>query len=102
MAGFWRETCKLATRSRGWRKVRYTRIMLDGGKCRACGRKVNLQVHHIRPFNIFPDLELDLSNTITLCGRCHILLGHLDHWKSHNPEVESDAGRTLQRIVGRP
>ena len=103
MAGWWREQLiKTLSRAGGWRKVRARRIEIDGGKCRACGRKVNLQVHHIRPFNMQPDRELELSNLVTLCGRCHILLGHLDNWKSRNDDVLPDADYTMRRITGRP
>lgn len=102
MAGFWREVGKLATRSSGWRKIRAKRIGIDGGRCRACGRKVNLQVHHIKPFHMQPDKELEMSNLVTLCGRCHILLGHLDHWKSRNDQVVYDASLVKTRIDLRP
>lgn len=102
MAGFWREVGKRISRSPGWGKVRARRIEIDGGRCRACGRMVNLQVHHVRPFNVAPALELDIRNTITLCGRCHIMLGHLDNWKSHNAQVVHDAHSTFSRIKGRP
>jgi 5-methylcytosine-specific restriction endonuclease McrA len=102
MAGWWREQAKRVSRSKGWNKIRDERIHIDGGKCRACGRKNNLQGHHIKPFHIDPALELDISNTITLCGRCHILIGHLDNWKSYNQQVIFDSVTTRMRIEGRP
>ena len=103
MAGWWREQLiKTISRASGWRKVRARRIEIDGGKCRACGRKVNLQVHHIRPFAMQPERELELSNLVTLCGRCHILLGHLDNWKSRNDDVVYDADVVKMRINTRP
>lgn len=102
MAGWWREQAKTISRSWGWRKIRALRIEIDGGKCRACGRDHNLQVHHIRPFAMQPERELELSNLVTLCGRCHILVGHLDNWKSRNDEVLPDADYTMRRIMERP
>jgi len=71
MAGICREIIKAVTRSPGWVKIRKQRLELDGGKCRACGKKsIGLQVHHIEPFHLKPELELDIENTITHCGRC--------------------------------
>ncbi|HAS17425.1 MAG TPA: hypothetical protein DCR39_05940 [Nitrospiraceae bacterium] len=101
MAGYIRELYKLVSRSSGWTSVRSARIKLDRGQCRACGRKVNLQVHHIKSFHMFPAMELDIRNTITLCGRCHILIGHLDNWKSCNTEVIHDSHKLRWRIIAR-
>lgn len=66
--------------------------------CRACGyRGPGIQVHHIKPFHLYPQLELDPNNLITLCevrGRDHhLLLGHLDDWESYNPNVREDVKR---------
>jgi 5-methylcytosine-specific restriction endonuclease McrA len=55
---------------------------------------VNLNVHHKKPFHLFPQLELEPTNLITLCmesGKdCHIKLGHGDNFKAYNPNVEED------------
>ncbi|MBU0665338.1 MAG: HNH endonuclease [Proteobacteria bacterium] len=101
MAGAWRELTKLATRSPGWKKVREGRIKIDGKRCRACTKKFNLQVHHIQPFHLQPELELDLDNTLTLCGRCHLLIGHLDCWQSANQNVLVDVTTISLRIKER-
>jgi hypothetical protein len=63
--------------------------------CVACGYQgTGIQVHHIRPFHLHPQLELDPNNLITLCeikGRDHhLLLGHLDEWESYNVHVRDD------------
>src|SRR5437660_1424339 len=63
--------------------------------CVACGYKgKKLQVHHIKPFHLHPQLELDPRNLITLCearGRDHhLLLGHLDAWDSYNEHIHDD------------
>jgi hypothetical protein len=51
----------------------------------------------MKPFHLYPQLELDPSNLITLCeikGRDHhLLIGHLDDWESYNPNVRSDTRR---------
>src|SRR5437660_4700217 len=63
--------------------------------CVVCGYKgKKLQVHHIKPFHLHPQLELDTRNLITLCearGRDHhLLLGHLDAWDSYNEHIHDD------------
>jgi hypothetical protein len=67
--------------------------------CAACGTTMKLQVHHIVPFHIAKNLELDPSNLITLCmsvKECHYLIGHHDSWKDSNPNVVADAERVLK------
>ena len=52
-----------------WRKKRADRILVDGGACRICGAKSELQIHHITYDNVYnEDIYRDL---ITLCRRCH-------------------------------
>ncbi len=43
----------------------------DNHKCVLCGSIENLQADHIKPFALFPELRLDLSNGRTLCAPCH-------------------------------
>lgn len=87
---------KMYGRSPKWRKVRAEHIK-QHPTCAACGRKDNLEVHHIVPYHIDPDKELDPSNLITLCGKyCHFVFGHLMDWKSWNENVVRDC--TLYNI----
>lgn len=62
--------------------------------CVACGHTKELQVHHVKPFHLHPQLELDPTNLITLCeakGKDHhLLLGHLDEWESFNEHIHAD------------
>ncbi len=81
-------------RSPEWPTVAHAHLALEPG-CMVCGhRGQGLQVHHIKPFHLYPELELDPSNLITLCeirGRDHhLLIGHLDNWESYNPQVRVD------------
>ena len=48
----------------------------DNNECQYCGKKENLNVHHIKPEKLFPHLSLDIDNGITLCRVCHIKIGH--------------------------
>jgi hypothetical protein len=53
-----------------------------------------LQVHHIVPFSVAPDLELEVSNLLTLCMGdfdCHLRLGHGGSFRCYNPRVIEDA-----------
>jgi 5-methylcytosine-specific restriction endonuclease McrA len=70
--------------------------------CVACGYKgKKVQVHHIKPFHLHPHLELDPDNLITLCSargkEHHLLLGHLDSWKSYNEHIREDAKRFYRK-----
>ena len=57
-----------------WRKKIYER---DNYTCQMCNNKssannsVILNAHHIKTFNDFPELILDINNGITLCEKCH-------------------------------
>jgi hypothetical protein len=60
--------------------------------CACCGSTKKLNVHHKKPFHLFPELELDLNNLITLCmdKECHLKIGHGGDFKDYNPNVEED------------
>lgn len=84
-------------RSTEWPRVAKEHLLLEPA-CRICGHQgQGLQVHHIKPFHLYPQLELDPHNLITLCelrGRDHhLLIGHLDDWESYNPNVRADVKR---------
>jgi 5-methylcytosine-specific restriction enzyme A len=87
-------------RSGHWRAVEKAHLAKEPG-CAACGKRVSVQVHHRFPFHYCialgrPDLELDQRNLITLCEGPgtedhHLLIGHLDDFKSSNLSVDVDA-----------
>lgn len=96
-------------RSPRWRSVR-ARWLVTSTTCAACGAAVGLEVHHIKPFHQFPELELDRTNLITLCEApgvkgCHLNLGHKlpgmvrGCWKVNNPFVAAAAARNLARVT---
>lgn len=97
-----REQLKLLLRSPRWYKVR-KEFLKNHRKCECCGKTYGLHVHHIKPVHLYPELELDLDNLITLCGkRCHFLIGHLCNWKSYNKDVIQDANYLYKKISTRP
>lgn len=89
-------------RSTHWPKVEKAFRKLHP-QCVACVVKSikHVQIHHRFPFHYCvalgrPDLELDMRNLITLCEHeggpeHHLLLGHLDDFKSSNLHVAEDA-----------
>lgn len=88
-------------RSKYWPKVR-KRFLLNNNRCACCGRKNGLEVHHIKPFHLNPELELDYNNLITLCGKsCHLLIGHLRNWKAYNDTVKEDSNNIINKILKR-
>ena len=80
-----------AKRSNHWRTVRNAFIKKNPA-CAYCSGFLDLQVHHVQPFHIKPEKELDPDNLITLCEHaginCHLKIGHLNNWKSFNPDVK--------------
>ena len=96
-----------ATRSSRWPTVRKKHV-LKYNRCAACGGTTKLEVHHIKPFHLFPELELDPSNLLTLCDEnkgghsCHLLFGHLGNFKSYNTTVVEDSAYWLQKFQTRP
>ena len=77
-------------RSRRWAVVRNAHLKKERW-CRMCGSTIDLEVHHMKPFHLFPELELDDSNLITLCEtekvECHLKWGHLGNWKTFNEHI---------------
>lgn len=76
--------------------------------CALCGGNKKLEVHHIHPFHLHPERELDPTNLITLCEaghngvNCHLLFGHLGNFKSVNESVQPDATSWFKKITTRP
>lgn len=91
-----------AVRSPKWSSVRKKHLN-NNTVCAVCGRTKKLEVHHIRPVHLFPDLELDPSNLITLCADpCHLMFGHLMDFKSWNKDIVKDSIDFLKKIKNRP
>ncbi len=71
--------------------------------CQWCGSKESLEVHHISPFHIHPEDELQEHNLITLCERpgieCHLHHGHFGNWKNFNPDVRKQCARRKGKIA---
>jgi len=90
-------------RSPRWQSVKNQHLK-NNSTCVACGKTDRIQVHHIRPFHLFPELELDPSNLITLCEKFvddndnsndnhHLHLGHDGDFHKNNKNVLDDVNR---------
>lgn len=83
-------------RSSKWPKVRNEHLA-KCPKCEVCGGTKKLNVHHIKPYNHFPELELEPTNLVTLCEaklkgvNCHLWFGHLGNYREINPNVIQDS-----------
>jgi 5-methylcytosine-specific restriction endonuclease McrA len=86
---------KGSKRSNKWPKIRATHLSKNG-RCAVCKGTKKLEVHHIKPFHMAPDLELKVSNLVTLCEskkgglNCHLAVGHLGSYKRVNFKVKAD------------
>lgn len=80
-------------RSSRWKGVR-AKHLESQPHCQVCGGLKRLQVHHILPFHLHPELELDPSNLITLCegssSNCHLTFGHASNFRGLNANVHED------------
>ncbi|MBV8666753.1 MAG: HNH endonuclease [Burkholderiaceae bacterium] len=94
-------------RSNAWPAARKSHLA-QHPTCAVCGGKANLEVHHIKPFHLHPDLELDPSNFVTLCEakkggvNCHLFVGHLGNFRSFNVNVIADSAAWLAKLFNRP
>ncbi|MDA8114993.1 MAG: HNH endonuclease [Acidithiobacillus sp.] len=94
-------------RSGEWPKARAVHLA-QFPTCAVCGGTEKVEVHHIHPFHLHPDLELDPANFITLCEAnkdgvdCHLFFGHLSNFKSFNADVVTDAATWNAKIKNRP
>ena len=83
--------CLATGKPRNPRFERESRQWLIGRVCACCGCTTGLQTHHIKPFHLFPELEMDPANWLALCGptelNCHLRIGHLGNFKWYNPRV---------------
>ncbi len=95
----------LGSRSGQWPAIR-KQFLKDNIACAVCGTKGSFlkpnEVHHIKPFNLRPELELEENNLITLCRDHHFFIAHLMSWSSWNENVKQDSIIWNNKIKNRP
>lgn len=56
-----------------------------------------IEVHHRQPYHLYPNLELNPTNFVTLCmsaNECHLRVGHGGSWRAYNPDIDG----TLKKL----
>jgi len=82
-------------RSSEWSNVRKQHLAKHR-LCALCESESDLEVHHIKPFHLRRDLELEPTNLITLCRsknwgfNCHLAVGHGGNYRYENPDLLMD------------
>ena len=61
-----------------WRAIRNRVLRRDDFRCRSCKKPTVGQVHHIVPSGLGGSSLL--SNLVTLCGKCHMLVSPVPDW----------------------
>lgn len=84
-------------RSWKWPEVRDEHLKKEPG-CQLCGDEDSVEVHHILPIWLRPDLELCTDNLMTLCRPHHFLCGHLCRWDCANLTAREDAAKWRAKI----
>lgn len=77
-------------RSSKWSRVQ-KEFLSKNPICAICGSSKKLNVHHKLPFHLYPELELEESNLVTLCmdtSECHLNL-HGDNFKKYCPNIDN-------------
>jgi 5-methylcytosine-specific restriction protein A len=91
---------KIYGRSPQWDKLAKT-IVKEVGRCEICKSKATLEVHHKKPYHLYPELELDRDNLCVLCRRDHFIFGHLGDWTAWNKDIDMDIKTWTKKFVER-
>lgn len=77
-----------------WRKVRMQALKKYGARCQCCGATpadgVKMNVDHIKPRKLYPNLALSLDNLQVLCEECNHGKGNWDmtDWRSDEEDCD--------------
>lgn len=58
--------------------------------CEVCGSNNSIEIHHIKPAALYPNLIYDETNLISLCRKgnnCHLRFGHNGNYNNYNPDI---------------
>jgi hypothetical protein len=68
--------------SKEWKRLRLEALKKNGSRCQCCGAGPSsgavLNVDHIKPRKLFPELALHIDNLQVLCGECNEGKGNWD------------------------
>ena len=83
-------------RDKRWAKES-RQFLADNPHCVVCGTTDYCVVHHVKPFHLFPELEMDWRYWRTVCEtpshNDHFAVGHLFNWSRYNQEFDELAKR---------
>jgi 5-methylcytosine-specific restriction endonuclease McrA len=77
-----------ASRNFSWQRCRKRFLKKVGKVCVCCSSKKQIEVHHVLPRHIRPDLAVDMTNLIALCKGCHLRIGHLGSYFTYNATIK--------------
>ena len=80
-----------------WRAVRRAVLDRDGWKCRKCGGRGRMEVHHRKPLAEGGD-PFDMAGLESICRGCHIALTTGQNRKPADPEMGQWAAYIKQLI----
>ena len=70
-----------------WRQLSKVRSAMrihkiNNPTCAYCGTSKKIHTHHIIPVSVDPFLAHILPNMLSLCSKCHFVVGHNKNWRS--------------------
>lgn len=96
-----RKILALRQRASQWRALRAEHLTKEP-RCRACGRDVDVIVHHVIPVSFDERRELDPENLVTLCATpCHLVFGHFMNYQCYNKDVRKMASDYRKAMLKR-
>ena len=90
-----------AERSPKWKQFCKDMEKMWGNRCLVTDSEI-IQWHHVLPFHLFPESELDPQNVRPLRPDVHFLLAHLGKWASYNENILRDIEIWKAKIANRP
>ena len=63
-------------------RVKPSVIARQKGCCFSCGKKLKaVDIHHVKPKHLHPELAFDINNVVALCPRCHKEQHRVQGWQ---------------------
>jgi len=95
------KVCKVAQRNRidcyEWRDAVFERDNFTCQDCGSSGDAILIHAHHIKCWDEYPELRIEISNGITLCSSCHARLHGKQKCNFMKDGVSLLKGRTLSK-----
>ena len=86
-----------------WRRVRMEALKKYGARCMCCGASpaegAVMNVDHVKPRRLFPQLALDVDNLQILCSPCNHGKGNWDMTDWRPEEIDKEAMAHLRAIM---